>query len=153
MRIVLVLSAAIALGACSAASEGPQPSGTERDLAPAATPEQPNRSSNFPEVETSRATKPDADDFIVIDFVRRDPHTQAHLDALRRGGSTAIIGDPGESYGGIGMSYDPELRRMDLKVGRDGNLHRVGPDARSPGDPDEGPIVDWDELHRKQFGR
>jgi hypothetical protein len=51
-----------------------------------------------------------------------------------------------------GLSYDPELRRMGLKVGRDGNLHRVGPDARDPRDPDEGPAVEWDELHRKQFG-
>jgi hypothetical protein len=51
-----------------------------------------------------------------------------------------------------GLSYDPELRRMGLKVGRDGNLYRVGPDARDPRDPDEGPAVEWEELHRKQFG-
>jgi hypothetical protein len=50
------------------------------------------------------------------------------------------------------LSYNPELDGMGLKVGRDGNLHRVGPDARSASDPDEGPAVGWDELHRKQFG-
>jgi hypothetical protein len=55
--------------------------------------------------------------------------------------------------GGSCMSYDPELRRMGLKVGRDGNLHEIGPDARHPGDRDEGPAVGWDELHRRQFGR
>ena len=45
-----------------------------------------------------------------------------------------------------------ELRRMGLKVGSDGKLHEIGPDGRHPGDNDDGPAVEWEGLHRRQFG-
>jgi hypothetical protein len=92
---------------------------------------------------------PSPDEPIFVDFVQKDLHTVMHYIQLREGG-----GQYGSGYSGGGdWSYNPELRELGLKVGRDGKLHEVGPDLRDPGDPDEGPVVGWDELHRRQFGR
>lgn len=56
----------------------------------------------------------------------------------------------GTIYDGYDWSYNPELRDMGLRVGSDGNLHYIGGDARSAYDPDEGPVVPWEELERRQ---
>ena len=148
MRAAVPILASLVIAACSNGYPGP----AVQPRAESAQPVPP--AANLPEESGDKEIEPDPDNAIVIDFVQRDLHTALHYRALREGRGPIIVEEEALNAfgGGSSMSYDPELRQMGLKVGRDGNLHRVGGDARQPGDPDEGPAVGWDELHRKQFG-
>ena len=107
------------------------------------------------EVEQPAPSRPetiDPDSPLTADSHRRRRADLARtLEAYRR--LRTDLAHEREVYDSLDLTYNPELRDMGLKVGRDGLLHRIGPDARSPKDPDEGPVVPWSELQSKQFDR
>jgi hypothetical protein len=170
-KAFLIVVTLACCGGCSSGSDPvPPPAGVEAQ--PESKASAQVQKSNFPE---EPAGEDEWEEFFLDRFKKREltfpddgreasgrtvwryrsSDSSDNLDFIRRGGAEGAADRSGfvyDSGGGYSMSYDPELRRMGLKVGRDGNLHRVGPDARDPRDPDEGPVVDWDELHRKQFG-
>ena len=163
MRSAMSLTCLLAMAGCSSGYPGPATNAGTTVKTPAANAAPPT--ANFPNAAGDEADE--WEEFFrdtrvrrTLDFSGTDEDRNRRtasrleesdsLDTSRRRSAEGSGYVPSYS-GGNHMSYDPELRRMGLKVGRDGKLHEVGGDARSANDPD-GPAVEWDELHRRQFG-
>jgi hypothetical protein len=162
MRIGLLIVGALVLGACSGTPDVQDPAhsvdAVSQDVEPEANAAAGLREELREWREFLQGTRVQRE----LEFVDESSENRAtwtyvprkdedRLDTIRRGQAEGA-GSSSHFSGGVSMSYNPELHSMGLKVGRDGNLHRIGHDARDARDPDEGPAVDWEELHRKQFG-